>query len=537
MKRLYYFLLNQWFLVICFSTMLYVFPLYATSVIHDTTWRLDSDYDSVWSGVEYTIRYIRQYYTFPVIHEFAGFGIPLSSDPTFPLFHPLVFIPMVLLGFEKGMWVVIALSVGISGVSMYVLLHSLTSRKNLVLWGSLLYMFSGALAARIAAGHISYIISYPLWPLFFYFILQPFPSFFMTMLYALTYAFFFLSGDIYGCIYATFFFLCSRVAYLYTHQKHIGAQLRFLILFSIGSLLFAAIKILPMTQHLDVLMQMTRYFQPIFGQGSIHLPFTILPFIVPWRVAFYDDNVFFRYHLGLWFNWYEYYAYLTPLPLLFLFRFPWIHHTAKKMLLGIFIIGMVFISQKFPYSPFYWLLKDSFLSAIIRVPQRMYVPMTSILIALVVLCTPTIPPWRTLAGKCLYVLLIGSLCWTYMVNIQTMNTGLEKQRTAEFALVNSLKAYDAGTYFILDLICCTQHFLIDQQIHVLNFYAGWQSKKTPSFIDPVTQHFTPEKLTTIRPKYILAAPTETFYSYNYRPVIIQPIGTIWETDSVTISPN
>ncbi|MCX8009503.1 MAG: hypothetical protein N3A54_07500, partial [Patescibacteria group bacterium] len=92
-------------------------------------------------------------------------------------------------------------------------------------------------------------------------------------------------------------------------------------------------------------------------------------------------------------------------------------------------------------------------------------------------------------------------------------------------LVSWLKNYDNGNYFVYTDLCCIQRFLVEQKIPIMNFYAGWKPKNSPSF-----SHQN-------RPTYIIARPTEDFSDFSYRKIHEVSIGTIWKTDQPTIIPD
>jgi len=119
----------------------------------------------------------------------------------------------------------------------------------------------------------------------------------------------------------------------------------------------------------------------------------------------------------------------------------------------------------------------------------------------------------------------------------TMTIGLEPKRTREEVFVQQLKSYDSGTYFVLNLVCCTQKILVENDIHIINFYSGWQSDQTPQFTNPETGMLQPDLLFTVHPKYVSASAAFDFSKYSYVRIINNNVGSIWKTDLENIHPD
>jgi hypothetical protein len=522
--------------IILSFTLLYLLPIFIVVTISHKTWRLDSDYDSVLPAYTYAIQFIKTNGTFPRTFPYAGTsGLTFRADPSFPFYNPFILIPFLIFDIEHGMWIILFLSVFFSGIIMAKILKLYNLSDAVCLWGGLLYMFSGALAARIASGHVSFIYTYPLWPILFYGILHPSKILHVIVLYALVVSLLTLSGDIYGIFFYCLFYIVG-CGYIFLTQKHhrlaIIIQTMGILL---GTVCFSCIKIFYIISDRSILSQMTRLYQPVFGQGSLNIILVLIPFIIPWRILFYD-RPFFQQHLGLYFNWYEYYAFISPLPFVFILSITKIKKEILYPLLFLLFTGFLFVSQKFFYSPFYWINKVIPFYSVIRVQQRIYVPLTSIaIIFFSLLASQHITffkkRWIT------YVVLTGTIMWVFFVNIKTIPFAFEPKRIHEEQLVQKLKILNPGNHYVLNLICCDQTYLIRNRMYVINYYAGWQSRDTPKFYDPMSGVFQPEVLTSIRPLYILSPPSMQFNKYSYYPVIESDIGTIWKTDDETIKPD
>jgi hypothetical protein len=130
-------------------------------------------------------------------------------------------------------------------------------------------------------------------------------------------------------------------------------------------------------------------------------------------------------------------------------------------------------------------------------------------------------------------ILFISLAWTSATSIDAVHLAFERPRTQEQTLVSTLRNLDSGKFTILNLVCCNQTFLIEKNITVLNFYAGWRPKGTPKLTDEIG-NLQIDKLKTIRPKYILAPNTVDLSKEDYYNVFRSAVGTIWKTENATI---
>lgn len=206
-------------LILFFASLLYVLPLYLFAQTHTLSWRLDSDYDSMWSSIEYPLMYLHTHHVFPKEHIYAGLGLPIRGDPFFQLYDPVALIPFFFLGLEKGMWLIVILTVFFSGVTMYFFVRSFSVSRQIALWGGLLYMFSGGLVAKVAAGHLIFLLTYPLWPLFFRVLMEPFFGKKSYILLAATIVLTFFHGDLYGLIFMAIFYFSSRL-FFFLRKRH-----------------------------------------------------------------------------------------------------------------------------------------------------------------------------------------------------------------------------------------------------------------------------------------------------------------------------
>ncbi|MCX8009152.1 MAG: hypothetical protein N3A54_05655 [Patescibacteria group bacterium] len=500
-------------------------------ITKDRTFRLDSDYDIVYSTYTPIIESLRKDLSIPRIHDYARTGMSLPGDPGIFFYNPLFLFPIALFGITNGLYILIALMMSIAGICMWILLFSLSINRHIRIFGSILFVVSGAFAARVGAGHMMFVLSYPVWPLAIWAILKH-----RIQILGILAAYFFLSGDIYSVWFLTIFYGISIIYFLMKQLRSIRFVIKNLIMFLLFFFVFSSIKLYFF--FVDVFPIFERTYQSNPHEGSIHLWWTLLPFIIPWKVMFYD-RPFFQRHFGFFFNWYEYYAFIFPL--VFVFFLPkiqkWLSALKKnsytitlvkndyknysKIILSIlFFCGILYVCLKYPYSPFYWLFEMVPSLSLFRVPQRMYMPLSGIIIALICLAANT---WRHKIH--IYTIFGLSIFFTMISSLHAMQHAFERPRTEEQRLVSWLRNYDNGVYFVYADLCCIQRFLVEQKISILNFYTGWKPKNSPSFSQEN------------KPKYIIARPTEDFSNFSYKKIHESSIGTIWKTDEPTIVPD
>lgn len=519
--------------ILIFFVLVYIFLLYVYSYAFNLSWRLDSDYDSVISSLEFTLRYFLQHATLPEKHTLAGFGIPLRGDPTMPLYNPIFLVLLLLFGFDLGWWVIIGTILFSSGLAMYYLTINIVAKRGIAVWAGLLYMLSGVITARIAAGHIAYVLTYPLWPIVLHYLFQSEKTYRQLIVYGAICALFFLSGDLYGTIYMTVIIAVCEGYFLITRQKVFIKTTHELGIVVLAAILFSSPKLYFVFLDWDFLRQMTRIFPATFGEGSIHLPFTILPFILPWRTHFYDRPLLQR-TIGFHFNWYEYYAYLSPFPFIFLLGLSRISSRIIVPTSICTILGLLFVSQKYWYSPFHY-LENTTLLDIIRVPQRVYIPLVSLVILLLAIgATQLVAHTRGLFWRHVtHIMMVLTIITVYITSFFTFAFALEPLRHNEYTLIKHTAQFIPRNAYILNLTCCTQRYLIQEEVHVLNYYAGWQHKEVPTFF--TNGVFEPDKLNFWRPQFILAYPQQSFTNYQYTVRYTHPLANLWETTTPNLT--
>ena len=520
-------------LLLLAGAILFVAPVFWQT--RNLTFRLDSDHDIGLPLFHYVVQSVREGRGFPLWNPYVGTGIPTIAEPLSVFLNPLLTLPLIILGEEAGLHVTIFLSILLSGIGMWIFLTAIGIKGFIRLWGSLLYQFSGALTAAMVAGHAVKFLSYPFIPLFWLFTIKPRmkwsdilgASFVLTM--------FGFSGDLYILWYASFFFAVIKVYLWLTGQEKFTRIITETVAVYALFFVLASVKLVPF--YLDVLPRISRFVSIDPFVGSIHALWVPLPFIVPFRMAFYD-RPFFRTIFGFHYNWYEYFAFVSPLPFVFLLKLRRVARPKLALLLLILLaVGVLYASIKYPYSPFYWLIRAVPRLGHFRVPQRIFTPMTSLLIALFALCAHV---WwdkgkrrdrTTVAALC-----AASVLWTFAVGQGSLRLMFEAPRVREAAIAKELRQRDSGDYFVSVFVCCMQWHLFQQKIAILNFYDGWQLKDVPSYRkSDDTPDYT--SLSSIRPKYLIAPKYLNFSRYSYEQFSKNGDIVVWRTETPNIFPS
>ncbi|MBI3577696.1 hypothetical protein HY086_06690 [Candidatus Gottesmanbacteria bacterium] len=465
----------------------FLFSFFLIFLTWNQSFRLDTDYDS----------------------NFSMVGRYVLGDPLSPMLNPLYSVPVLIFGTEYGFRITIALVIMFSSLTMWLLLRNLRVTPTVRMWGSLLYATAGTLVARIAAGHIEKVLSYPLVPIFFLALLQK-----RGILAGVIAAAAFLSGDVY---LAWFFFVFGMAALAWRMWT-----LREIALSAISFLLFSSPKLIPFLVAVQPTME--RFFPIHYSDGSIHAFLAPFAFFIPFQTSFYD-RPFLQRLLGFHFNWYEYFAFLSPLPLVFLFQKKIWKERIIQFLLFLFCIGALYLALAYPYSPFYWLFRFVPSLQVFRVPQRILFPLTTVVVVLFALAADR---WRRFAVP----LMAGSLLWTSAIFTKTFTASFESPRVLEKQVAAELRKRDNSSFAVANFVCCIQTFLIAEKISILNYYYGWRPKGSPNFIRADGNGFDYSPLATVQPKYIIGKSSDDFTQYGYNPFFAEGSIHVWQNQKL-----
>ncbi len=506
--------------------------LYSTRMLY---FRLDTDYNVAIPMAQFARLGIMKPTSFLTWNPYIGLGRPVLGDPSSLLFSPW-FMPFFLVfGAVNGLRINIAFTIICSGITMWFLLRAFVKDRHISQWGALLYSTSGAIAAMIASGHIEKFPTYACAPIVFYILLKRQYTLQRSMILGLIYAVLFFSVDFYGIWFFSLFWIVFSLYDIVKKYKTIGMVLHegFIIygMFAI----YASAKLIPFIR--DVLPHFSRgaSFNPFMG--SIHFWLLPLPYIIPWQVLFYDRPTLQRL-LQFRYNWYEYYAFITPfavIPLLYIRRVMQQRIVAYAIIS--ILLGACYISLQYVYSPFYWIVHVLPIAGWFRVPQRIVVPLLVPLVLLISLCFEALLKEYGLRRRIIFLGIgVTSLLWTFVMSYHTMKTAFVPNRNIEELVVQELRSKDAGTYYVATFACCLQPYLFDQSIPVLNYYYGWTPVGHPTFKTISGDANDYSAFTYIKPTYIIANGTDDFSVYGYTQYIAKQNIRVWKTDHPTILP-
>ncbi|OGG11074.1 hypothetical protein A2Z00_01680 [Candidatus Gottesmanbacteria bacterium RBG_13_45_10] len=501
---------------------------------NNLSFRFDTDYKLIVPWVGYAIRAIKDPVHYFAWNNYIGLGIYPPGDPTSIILSPW-YIPIFLLfGPETGLKVLIGVSMMVAGCTMWLFLRSLRIKPWISAWGAMLYELSGAFAALVTSGHIERFGSYAVTPYIFYLFFMPSPTSVHMACVGIIYAIMYLSSDVYSPWLLSVLYVCLSLYKILRHERSWKQSIKETITIYGFFLLFSSPKLLPYLVYVAPYFKRPWVIDPY--AGSLHAWLLPLSYIIPWRVAFFD-RPFFQRHLGFYFNWYEYFAFISIVPFIFLAT---LHRVWKKRevryALVLILAGALYLALKCPYSPFYWVFHILPVTNSFRVPQRIVGFLVVPILLTICFC---LEKWD-MNGKRKYVvygLCAASIVWTYVVATSTMRDAFEPFRRQESDIVHTLRQRDPSDFYVVDFSCCAQPFLARESIPVLNFYYGWMPTYTPRFTNEEGDKLDYTKLRNTKPSYIITDKPDSFEQYGYFQYIANGAMTIWKTNHPTIVPS
>lgn len=469
--------------------------------------------------------YLKTYRTIPHLNPYIGLGLPVLGDPVSVILNPYIMLPFLLFGTDNGMRIILFLTVILSGLSMWWFLKSIGITSWARIWGALLYETQGVLAAKFTTGHFEQVFTYPVWPFYFCLITRKHLTWKVLILISISLTFMFYSGAIYTVWYAVIFFGVSRVFYVLSDRRLLANTVRQGIVIAGFFTLLSAVKLWDMLFR--VMPQFTRSI-PDPGLGSLHIPFSVLPFIIPFRVRFYETDPF-KSWFGFYYYWQEYFAFISIFPFLLLHRVLRVWQTGiGKLLIISALVALLYVALGYPYSPFFWLNMVMPVFRMFRSPMRMLLPLSALFIAVMSMCSLLMirsysKTTRLFAG----VILTATLIATFTVSQATLVGAFEPVRPEYPALARELKVRDGGSYYVAVFTCCMQKYLVEEKISVLNYYYAWYP--TGSLVYATQAGIDFSELAKSMPRYVIvAAPGQEMirqlkllgYDYYFRNGIV-----------------
>lgn len=456
----------------------------------------------------------------PSTIPFVGTGIPVVGDPLNAVLDPFFSLPFVFFGANVAIRVAIFINAFLSGLGMFFLLKSIKVSKFLQFAGSFLYMSSGSFVSSVAAGHITEkFLVYPVIPIFFMMILRKKLSVKTIFGAGVALGATLYCGDIYAAWFLTLFLVVVR-AYYFVVAK--GKLREVFVTCCIGfiALLVASPKLFYFFSDVVPILKRTNIVNPFLGSIQFFLfPFQ---FLMPLQVNFYD-RPFFQRHLGFYYNWYEYYAFIGLLPVIFLRNIkPLIKNDLVRICVLLLIVGALYVSNAYWYSPFHYLFLFVKPLDVFRVPQRIGIPLSSIVIVLLCLCANT---WKN--KKTLYLLWLGGLVWTYAVAWFTFSYTFVPIPKDQLHLASYVQQINAKKVPVINIDAIPEYLLATSNMPVINYYYGWVPKNTPDiFGDNAVIRMS--EIAKTHALYILSSNKYDFEQLGYKKIQVSPNKIVWE---------
>ncbi|MCZ7400484.1 MAG: 6-pyruvoyl-tetrahydropterin synthase-related protein [Candidatus Methanoperedens sp.] len=316
------------------------------------------DFDSNLSPIAYMLNS-----NFSLWNDSWMLGFPDYAGPLNNIFYPISTLTFFLFGIVLGLKILIFIHVLLSGVGFYFFSQNLTKNNWARMYGSIIYMLSGSLAAKIYAGHLEKLMIFPWIPIALYFFYKAIdderPKYLIFS--SISASMFIFAGDAYGAIFFLFLFVAffsTKIIYSTNHKKTIYIFLKIIVF----TLLIVSLKLIPLVAIKDYL---TRSIDVLAGLENVFLVFS----------HFYSTRVNDFY--GGW----EDYSFIGYLPFI-LFIIGFIFHKSKEkyyLILSI-IIALIWVQDNIPY-----LAKEIHSLPILnnfRIPTRIYLFLTFYIIAI-----------------------------------------------------------------------------------------------------------------------------------------------------------
>jgi len=499
--------------------LLFCLPIFLTT--GSTFPRLDSDFDAELPIYQYIGQYIRINHSLPSSIPFVSSGIPFLGNPINGFFNPLIAIPLILFNINIAIRITFFLVVFTSGLTMFWVLKNIKIKENIQYFGSILYMTSGGLIATIAAGHITEkLLIFPIIPIFFFFITSPKLSFNKMLLTSILISFTVFSGDLYMTWFFFIFLFSATIWWIFREKEEKLKRLTyFLTTFPI--FLFVTFPVL-YPFFVKVLPEMYRPTEINPFIGSIHTIFLPLQFLMPLQVNFYD-RPFFERLFGFHYNWYEYYGFVGFFSVVFFKNIGKVIKDERfRLLLVLLLVGSLYLSSKYVYSPFHYIFEFIKSTDVFRVPQRIVVPLTSIIVMLVAILASS---WKRQFS--LNVLFTLSIIWTFSIGWFTFSNTFVPIHKENLIFAKKVAEIDSKKLAVVNFGATNQIFLTERNIPILNYYYAWIPKSAPRFIT-LNGKIDLDVTKKIRPAFILSGHKIDITNFGYTLTYQQGNKQIWQ---------
>ncbi|HYK08744.1 MAG TPA: hypothetical protein VEW42_04580, partial [Candidatus Eisenbacteria bacterium] len=168
----------------------------------------------------------------------------------------------------------------------------------------------------------------------------------------------------------------------------------------------------------------------------------------------------------------------------------------------------LYVASAYFYSPFHWIFV-LWKIHIFRVPQRIVIPLTSVVITLFVLCAHV---WKR--KKTLYVICIASLVWTWSVGWFTFSYTFVVPKKSDREFAKLVAKIDSSHSPVINIGTIPNFYLTQENIPILNYYYAWVPKNTPTFTYEDGK-IHKEVVAKVRPLYVLVPLSTSLEDIEY----------------------
>ena len=311
------------------------------------------------------------YHQFPLWNDMWISGFPEYASPISELYNPLLMIPYILLGLIDGVKFITVSHVFLAGIAFWLFSTTITPNKSVQLYGSLLFMLSGSITARLYPGHTELMTTQMFIPLTMFFITKSLheKDVKYIILSAISMAMFIFGGAAYLFVFfAMLFFVYSFMSIVSFNKQGNNkisinqSNLKILTLIFVLCLMLLSIKIIPILNLTDNIIR-NDPIEPF--KGSILLKDSITYFVNGGADSSFSN--------------YESYAYIGFLPAIFAFLSVFNKSKEKKYMYPSFVVLLLWAGGNLTL--FGWIHLLPFLDNF-RVPGRAFIFASFILISL-----------------------------------------------------------------------------------------------------------------------------------------------------------
>lgn len=495
--------------------------------------RLFSDYDEHLPMYQFLYEKLHQR-TFPTTNPYIATGVPVLGDPLTSYFNPVIFVSLLFFPPQQATLLQFFLATFLAMAGMWGTVTLLRYPRWIALWAGGMAGFAGSMPAAFTAGHIEKWFVPSVMPVFFLILTKEkwkkWEFFVAVGILSLLY----WGDSTYFFFFSVLFFLLSRVVFfsVYKEKKH-QIILGVCLLFSVGIII--APKLIAFLTTIVPIYERS-VVDPT--RGSLLFPMSLIPFLMPFTTFYERPKI--QWFFGLYYNWYEYFAFITPIPFLFLWG---LRSRLKKsqtvLLVSFAILGFSYVANRYPISPFYWLYRLFPFFQNFRTPQRMNIPLTTVLLLLSVVGLQSLFQYASFFWKrVLVILAILAVVTTSGLALFIESQVFEKSDADREHLVQYLRQSDSSSYYVLLLTCCMQVPLIKNHIPILNYYHGWRVKKVSALYPDKIRETNYVALDSIRPRYIIddIDNKQSLVKWGYVLVRQENKVRLWKTLEETIMP-